>query len=262
MNSPNKKIYSAQDLKNNFANFNFENNLQRFEKTKLGKFSNKILDLLVENFRQSYIVGGAVRDLLLSKKVFDVDMATEATPEQIIKLFVKHGVEYDAAYKNFGNVVVLCGTYKIDITTFRKDLAGPTRYPKTVYVKHASVDSKRRDFTINSLYLSLNKKNIFDPHQGLIDLKQGRLKFIGNPRKRITQDPLRIIRALRFARSLKLKIENKTYQAIKNNFSLLKNISISRSEKELNKISDPTNKKIVRSILTGQKNLDKYFKTQ
>jgi tRNA nucleotidyltransferase/poly(A) polymerase len=214
-------------------------------KTELEQFGDKVYSLLVDNFPQTFYVGGIVRDLLLNKQVTDIDIATSAEPLEITGLLRDKDIVYDSAYINFGVVVAKKGVYKIEIATFRKDLPSKSRYPKISFVKTAKQDSSRRDFTVNALYLSPKAGKILDFHHGLKDLKLQNLKFIGNPEKRIKEDPLRIIRALRFAQILNFQFDAGTKKSIKNNFSLINTLTKSRIKNELEKIRNTKHKKNV-----------------
>lgn len=223
-------------------------------------FGVKVLNLLVENFSQSFFVGGMVRDIILNKNIYDIDIATIAEPTKVIKILKDNNINYIETYKNYGNVTAMEGDLSVEITTFRKDLVGKNRYSEVKYVKTPKEDSKRRDFTINSLYLSLNSGEILDFQKGLTDIKKHQIKFIGLPKTRIKRDPLRIIRALRFALVLNLKLERKTKLSIKNNFILIDNLTKIKIKKEINKIYDIKKRKILEEVINKPKLLDKYFK--
>lgn len=227
--------------------------------SKLLKFGVRVYSALVENFSQTFFVGGMVRDLIIRKIITDVDIATSATPEQIIGALKKRGIGYIDSHKKFGNIVAKQGSLEVEITTFRKDLSGENRYHKIQFIKTPKADSQRRDFTVNSLYLSLKQANILDFQKGLADLKNHQLKFIGNPKKRISQDPLRIIRALRFALILNFKLEKNAKQAIKTNLFLIKELTKTKINKEINKINSPAKRKILKKVINKPKLLDKYF---
>lgn len=226
----------------------------------LEKFGQKVHNLLVENFPQTFFVGGMVRDLLLGRKLKDIDIATGATPDQIISMLKKGTIDYQNPNAKFGSVTARQGSLEVEITTLRKDLRSNSRYPKVKFIKSPKQDSQRRDFSINSLYLRAKDSKILDFHQGLGDLKSRRLKFIGNPKQRIKQDPLRIVRALRFALVLNFKLESKTKLAIKNNFALLQNLTQTKITKEIFKINSAGQRQILKSVLGKPKLLDKYFK--
>jgi len=228
--------------------------------TKLEKFGEKVFSVLVENFSQTFFVGGTVRDLLLKKRTVDIDIATVARPEQVIKLLQKAGIICDSKYKKFGVVIAKHKNLLVEITTLRADLPSQNRYPKVRFISSPKLDSQRRDFTINSLYFSQKTKKILDFHNGLNDLEHKIIRFVGNPKIRIKEDPLRIIRALRFALTLDFTIEKKSLGAIKKDFNLTKKLTQTKIKKELNKISGKKIKLLVKNILDNKKILDKYFK--
>jgi len=229
-------------------------------RTKKEKFGAEIYNLLVENFPQTFFVGGTVRDRLLFKKAEDIDIATSATPDKIIKKFQGKRISFDDSGKSFGNIIAKKDGLTAEITTFRTDQYTGSRYPKVSFVKTPKQDSHRRDFTINSLYLSFKTGKILDFHRGLADLRQKRIRFIGKPEKRIREDPLRIIRALRFSLDLKFQLDPKTKTAIKKCFFLTNTLTKSRLTKELSKIKSDDGKRILLQISNNPKLLDKYFK--
>ena len=228
--------------------------------TKLEKFGEKVFSVLVENFSQTFFVGGTVRDLLLKKRTVDIDITTVARPEQTLKLLQNAGIICDSKYKKFGVVIAKQKKLSVEITTLRKDLPSQNRYPKVHFISSPRIDSQRRDFTVNSLYFSQKTKRILDFHNGLNDLENKTIRFVGNPKTRIQEDPLRIIRALRFALTLNFTIEKKSLSAIKKDFNLTKKLTQTKIKKELNKISDKKIKLLVKNILDNEKILDKYFK--
>lgn len=226
----------------------------------LEHFATKVYYLLVENFAQTFFVGGMVRDLLLKRSITDIDMATVAKPEQVIKILSSMKMDSTDANKKFGVITAKQKNLEIEIATFRKDLKGDARYHQVKFINNARQDSKRRDFTINSLYLSLKNNQILDFNKGLGDIKSKLVKFIGQPQKRIQEDPLRIIRALRFALVLNFKLEKETKATIKNNFDLIKTLTRTKIEREINKIKSSKQKNILQKVINSPKLLDKYFK--
>lgn len=229
-------------------------------KTKLGKFGGGVYSALVENFSQTFFVGGMVRDLLLKRKVADIDIATEAKPDAVAKILSDADIKIIADNKRFGSIIAKQGNMTIEITSFRQDLKSSGRYPKVVFISNPKIDSQRRDFTINSFYLKAKNEQIFDFHKGSSDLKLKQIKFIGAPAKRISEDPLRIIRALRFALTLNFKLEKKTKIAIKKSFAMVKTLTKTKLEKEINKIKIVKKKNILQKVINSPKLLDKYFK--
>ena len=225
-------------------------------KSQLEKFGQKVINLLVDNFPQTFYVGGMVRDLLLEKPITDIDIATEARPDQVAKILSAHNILADQIHKNFGVIIAKNGELSIEVATFRRDQYIKSRYPKIALVKTPKQDSQRRDFSINALYLSGKTNKILDFHSGLADLELKQLRFIGKPVSRIKQDPLRIVRALRFAKILNLKLESGTKKSIKNNFFLIKRLTQSKIRAELEKIKNAQQKKSVRKMLDEQNLLD------
>lgn len=221
----------------------------------------KILEVLKKTGFQAYIVGGAVRDLLMDIPTYDWDFTTNAKPEQIQKIFP------ESFYDNkFGTVGItaeeLVKQFKLkdydykkeninpadvfEITTFRSE-AGYTdkRHPdKVVWGKTLEDDLQRRDFTINSLALKVShfslllipKTQLIDPYNGQEDIKNRLIRAVGNPDKRFSEDALRMMRAIRIAAQLGFIIEAKTLKAITKNSRLINKISKERIKDELFKI--------------------------
>lgn len=179
---------------------------------------------------QIYLVGGAVRDLLLIRPHTDWDLTTDATPEQVMELF-------PSGFSNnqFGTVGVDTKQGVVQITTMRKEGKYlDARHPSEVsWTKNLEEDLARRDFTINAMALD---QNIIDPFNGRVDLEKKIIRAVGDADKRFSEDALRLIRAIRFASQLGFTIEEKTWQAIIKNKDLLKMISWERIRDELLKI--------------------------
>jgi len=192
-----------------------------------------VLKKLKENGYESYVVGGYVRDRLLGKKGFDIDITTKARPKEILELFP----EYDVKLHEYGNVSFEVENYKFDVTTFRKDIKyKDNRKPESIeYIDSFEEDLLRRDFTINSICMDLNDK-IIDLHDGRKDLRRKIIRSIGDPDKKMEEDALRMLRAVRFASLFKFSIEPRLKHAIIKNKDLLKNLSYERKREELNKI--------------------------
>lgn len=180
-----------------------------------------------------YMVGGTTRDYLLDIDVLDYDFVTDATPEEM-KVFLP-----DANYKfaHFGTVRVRDEEVKVDIATLRVEGEyNDKRHPSFVkYVKTLEEDYVRRDFTINAIYIDENF-NIIDLCDGLDDLESKTLRFIGDPAKRIQEDPLRILRAERFVRKLGFKYDKECEKAIKKYHYLLGELNPLKVIEELQKL--------------------------
>lgn len=188
-----------------------------------------------------YLVGGVVRDILMKRKAKDWDLTTDAKPEEILKLFP------DGFYNNkFGTVGIKTTLGILEITTMREEgIYKDSRHPEEVFwTDDISKDLARRDFTINAIALELDKKSkyfIVDPFFGKDDIEKKLIRAVGDPDTRFQEDALRLIRAIRFSAQLNFEIEIKTLESIKNNSSLIKNISRERIRDELFKILESEN---------------------
>ena len=183
---------------------------------------------LQENNYEAYIVGGAIRDILLDHSPKDFDIATNAKPEDIRKIF-----KYSRIIgRRFKLVHVIYNRETIEVSTFR---TAPT---EKIHMKNGilkdneygsmSEDIKRRDFTINALYYDPINKKLIDTFDGKSDIKKKIVKLIGDPQKRFTEDPIRVLRALRFTAKLDMDIHHDTFEHIKPSMKLLETIPHSR----------------------------------
>lgn len=228
-------------------------------KSKLEKFGVKVYNSLVDNFPRTFFVGGMVRDLLLGREVRDIDLATEAMPEQVARILQAHGIETENQYQKLGIVIAPFLGANLSITTYRVDIYRDNRYPKVIFTADIKEDAKRRDFTINSLYLSVKDNKILDFCNGLGDLNNRLIRFIGDPDKRIKEDPLRILRAIRFVLVLNFKLEKNSHDSIMGNFELIESLTESRKQKEIDKTVSETYKNEMKNILNDKTLLDKYL---
>ncbi len=185
-------------------------------------------------------VGGCVRKHILGEKIDDIDIATILTTDQIKKKFENTPFKVIDTGVKHGTVTLVSSNLKIELTTLRKDIQTDGRHAKIEYTDDWHLDSERRDFTINSIYLDINGK-IFDPQKGLEDLKNKNVKFIGDPQKRIEEDYLRIIRYIRFKILYNLEEEKNIENIIKQNLNGISKISKERILLELFKILDLKN---------------------
>lgn len=144
-----------------------------------------------------YLVGGFVRNFLKNIKSEDYDLTSKLTPDEIIKHAPQEQLKIFPTGLQHGTVTMILGPHNLEITTFRKDLINNGRHSHVKFSTSIKEDSKRRDFTINALYMDCHG-TIFDFHNGQNDLKKGKLRFIGDPSKRISEDYLRILRFWRF----------------------------------------------------------------
>lgn len=183
---------------------------------------------------EAYFVGGFVRDRLMHKDVYDIDITTNATPDKIKKVFSEFTV-IETGIKH-GTVTVILNEMSAEITTYRRE-GGYTdnRHPDEVsFCASLEQDLLRRDFTINALAFN-DSSGIIDLFGGLYDIENKIIRCIGNPRDRFEEDALRILRALRFSSVLGFEIEKETSEAIHSCKFLLKNISSERIYSELKK---------------------------
>ena len=220
--------------------FNLINRFKRvffpFYKDKELKFVfQKLQEGLPNDKIAARFVGGCVRKYLSNDDIDDIDIATTLSSEEIKERFnntnfrvVDTGIEH-------GTITLVSKKHKLEITTLRKDVETDGRHAEVEYIDDWKLDSERRDFTINAIYLDINGK-IFDPQMGTVDLKNNNVKFIGDPHKRIEEDYLRIIRFIRFKIMYDSKVEATTNNAIKQNLIGIKKISKERILVELFKI--------------------------
>ena len=215
----------------------------------------EVLNKFYENGYVAYIVGGYPRDFLLGIKTTDIDICTDAKPKEIIEIFDTESVN-DISY---GSVRVIYKKAIFDVTTFRRDIKyEKNRKPiKIKYVSDLKKDLLRRDFTINTICIDKDG-NIIDLLDVKNDLDLKIIKTVGNPKYRIKEDVLRILRAIRFASILDFDIDEKTKFYIKKYGYLLRNLSGTRKKEELNKIFSSKNKERGRKLIL-EFGLDKYL---
>jgi tRNA nucleotidyltransferase/poly(A) polymerase len=200
----------------------------------------KVYKTLEENNFEAYFVGGSVRDLILKRKIKDWDLTTNATPEQILKIFP------DGFYDNkFGTVGIPVKLGKedhvVEVTTYRTETAyKDNRHPETVsWGKTLEEDLSRRDFTINAIALKIGEKNVFelvDPYDGEKDINKKILRAVGDPNLRFKEDALRLLRAVRIATELQFAIDKKTWEKVCEDAKLIEHISAERIRTELLRI--------------------------
>jgi len=182
----------------------------------------------------AYFAGGFVRDLILGRTIKDIDIATNASPDEVEKIFPN---TFETG-KAFGVVNVMWNDLRFEVASFRQEREySDGRHPNSVtYTDDPVIDSKRRDFTINSMFYSPTTEEIMDFQGGLNDLRLGIIRTVGDPLKRFEEDHLRIMRAVRFAAEFSFDIEYNTEQAMKLDVGLLKKISTERIRDEIDKM--------------------------
>lgn len=202
----------------------------------------ELSNLFENNGYKLYLVGGTVRDFLLNIPLTDMDAVTDATPDQM-RSFLPSA---DYTFAKYGSIVLrLNKKVKFDITTLREEKSyEDSRHPgEIVFVKDLAIDVKRRDFTINALYLD-KELNVIDYVDGQKDLNNKILRMIGDPFKRLKEDPLRIFRAIRFASMYSLVIDDKLDSAIKECAFCVRNLNIEKIKTDMKKCN-PSLKKTV-----------------
>ncbi len=212
-----------------------------FYKNKELKFVfNKLQHGYPDDIVTARFVGGCVRKYLSNDEIDDIDIATILSSEEIKERFNNTSFKIVETGVKHGTITLVSEKLKLEVTTLRKDLATDGRHAEVEYIDNWQLDSERRDFTINAIYLDINGK-IFDPQGGRLDLKNNNVKFIGDPQKRIEEDYLRIIRFIRFKIMYDFEVEPTTLSAMKLNLDGIKKISKERILVELYKILDLNN---------------------
>ena len=199
----------------------------------------ELMSLIRSSGKECYIVGGAVRDLLLGYEEFtDIDLTTSLSVEQLKKIFEKNQVRFNQRALKYGCLTVSNQRRSFQITSFRKDIRTFGRAADIEPVENIEEDAKRRDFTINAFYCSFNG-HIVDPLGNIEDLNQRKLDFIGDPEIRIKEDYLRILRFFRFIAVLDLEDKNVVYtnlSIIGKNLDGISDLSHERVATEIRKI--------------------------
>ena len=192
-----------------------------------------VIQKLEKNGFESYIVGGFVRDYLLGLKTSDVDICTTATPKQVLDIFKISS----STKEDYGSLTIIYKKNIFQITTFRKENNySDYRHPEEIeYTDKLEEDLLRRDFTINTICID-KKGRIVDKLNGTKDLNSKIIKTVGNSYKKFHDDPLRILRAIRFAAKLNFDLDEEVINGINKNKYLLKKISYDRKKQELDKI--------------------------
>ncbi|MGI5836165.1 MAG: HD domain-containing protein [Chloroflexota bacterium] len=204
----------------------------------------RLFTVLADRFtkagKELFLVGGSVRDRLLRRPSPDLDFATDATPPETESILAQRWPQGTnlTIYKigeKFGTIGAIIDGQRIEITTYRGETYQDTRKPDVEFLRSLEEDLARRDFTINAMAMAVDGK-IIDPFGGRSDLVGRYLRAVGNPQERFNEDPLRMLRAIRFACQLGFEIERDTYAAIIRKAHMLRTISWERKAEEMNKI--------------------------
>ena len=197
----------------------------------MDKVIKNILKQIENEGYEAYIVGGFVRDKLLKINTYDVDICTNALPVNLRNIF-----KITQKSNGYGGFNIKIKKYNIDITTYRKEIRYDNRKPIEIeYINSLFEDIKRRDFTINALCMDKND-NIIDLIDASGDIYNGVIRVIGDANEKFSQDPLRMLRAIRFATILDFNIDGNTYEALCRNAKEIKTLSGERIKEELSKI--------------------------
>ena len=195
----------------------------------------RVLKMFKDNNIDAYLVGGTSRDYLLYGNFSDIDICSKGLPsvnEEILK-------DYEMSNKDgkfYGVLKYKVFDREIEVTTLRKEGEYiKNRRPKTIeFIDSLYLDSLRRDFTINAIYIDAYE-NVYDYHNGVNDLKNKVIRMIGDPLKRINEDALRILRAIRFSSYLNFEIEENLKETILSNYNLVYSLNKNTLRKEINK---------------------------
>lgn len=218
----------------------FSANKHKIDKNLISQAASKTCEGLQKAGFEAFIVGGAVRDLLLNVKPKDFDIATNATPEEVYKVFRRSRI----IGRRFRLVHVLWGVDTIEVSTFRGhhqsegdgQTADSGRIIRDNIFGSLEDDAVRRDFTANALYYNPAKEEVLDFHNGVADIKANLLRMIGDPKTRYQEDPVRMLRAVRLSAKLGLKIEKSTQEPIQKLADLLQDVPPSRLFDEMLKL--------------------------
>lgn len=209
-------------------------------------FAMKCLDTIESQGYEAWFVGGCVRDSLICRDFFDIDITTNALPDTVENIFEKT----IPTGKKHGTITVLIDGKPIEVTTYRSESSyDDSRHPNDVsFEKSIDADLSRRDFTINALAYN-PKKNIVDLFGGLEDIKRQTIKTVGNPADRFNEDALRILRAFRFSSQLGYEIEDNTKKAALILSETVAKLSGERVLSEFKKLSQGKNPYIIDDLL-------------
>ena len=217
----------------NFKEYLYES---RESEMILPEYVEKIADIYHKNGRSLYVVGGAVRDHLLNKTPKDFDLATDATPDESIDMLSQYYKVLEVG-KAFGVIKVMVpeDPEGVEIATFREESYKDSRRPDTVRYSSIDKDVMRRDLTVNALFYDIKGKRIVDLVNGIDDIEKGVIRTVGSSAERFAEDPLRKLRAVRFASKLGSKIDQETHQSLVKD-PIFHNISVERVRDEFLKI--------------------------
>ena len=251
---------------------NFKNISASIKDLSSHKKVDQISKVIIQNSISGELlyVGGCIRKILNNEVVDDIDLATNLEPQEVCEILKNNNIKFYESGIEHGTITAMIDNFKFEITTLREDVETDGRHAKIKFSKDWKKDASRRDFTINSIY-SDDAGNLFDPFNGQKDLKNGYIKFIGEPDKRIKEDYIRILRYLRFYSNYsKHHHDTDVIKKIKINIGGISKLSKERLFDELKKITniktleklskDKTSSEIFLMIFPEIKNLDFFSK--
>jgi poly(A) polymerase len=210
--------------------------------TSLAFLDGELIRRLGQRFRERgrllYLVGGPVRDAILGRPTHDLDFATDAPPAQTRAILEQEQptTTYSIGEK-FGTIGATFGEVSVEITTFRgEQYQAGSRKPEVHYGLNLEEDLARRDFTINAMAWDAELGRLVDPFGGLADLRAGLLRAVGTPLQRFAEDPLRLLRGVRFAAQLGFRLDPETLKAMRESAGLLRQVSRERILEEMNRL--------------------------
>ncbi len=233
--------------------------VQIMTEQNLFKTGAKIIERFEENNYEGYFVGGAVRDYTLGRNVSDVDITTNALPDEIENLFEK---TIDVG-KEHGTIIVLMDDTPFEVTTYRVEGEYTDhRRPDNVYfTQHLTEDLSRRDFTINAMAMTADME-LYDPHNGIKDLNNKLINTVGIAEERFDEDALRMLRAVRFMSQLDFELATAAQDAIEEHAAALDYVAVERITAELEKLYRGINVKSAKEMIarTGLLQYMPFFK--
>lgn len=195
-----------------------------------------LLDVIKDADGEPRFVGGMVRDKLAGKEVSDIDIATKLKPKEIMEVLSKAKIKYIDTGSKHGTITAIIDSKPVEITTLRIDAKCDGRHAKVEFTDSFEEDARRRDFTINAMSYCPYKNKLYDYFGGKEDLKNGIVKFIGDPNERIVEDHLRILRFFRFSDRFATQLDGESLRACINHKLLISSLSRERIKSELDKM--------------------------
>ena len=216
---------------------------REFEKVRSAEFESILTPALIslgeifnKNKHEIRVVGGAVRDLMLGKKPKDIDLATDATPKEMMEFLEQENIKVVPTGIEHGTITAVINKEPYEITTLRADTETDGRKAKVNFIRNWREDARRRDLTYNAMSLDFEGR-LYDYFEGMNDLQNKVSRFVGDPNERIQEDYLRILRYFRFQSKLSNpQWSSDTLDAIQKNASMLKKISVERVWQEIQKM--------------------------